>query len=154
MRAILSLALFLSACGSDGDPAGAPWNNGARESSGDTIDGEPAPPKRTPDRLPAIPDPFRGDWAAGGTDCGPLSDGRLTVAADELRFYESVARPTYILREDDQAIALELAFSGEGESWTETTTLRILPDGRLSRRDPNGTEVLYSRCPVSRGRAQ
>ena len=144
-RWLLGAALLLAACGS-----GAPPDAAATADLG-TIDGRTAPPKRTPDRLDAIPDVFRGQWAAAGTGCGPLSDGVLGVTGGGLRFHESVARPTFILREDARSIALELAFSGKGERWTETTALRVRPDGRLSRRDPDGREVLYARCAEDRG---
>lgn len=143
---MLGAALLLVACGSDQPP------DFVATADLGTIDGRPAPPRRTPDRLTAIPDQFRGRWAAGGIDCGPLSDGVMIVAGSELRFTESTATPSYILREGPPAIALELAFISEGETWTETTTLRLTPNDRLSRRDPNGREVMYHRCPAEPAR--
>ena len=111
----------------------------------ETIDGRPAPGKRTPDRLNAIPDAFRGRWAGQG-DCGPTAPMALTVERDALRFTESTGRPDYILRAGPREISLEMTVAGEGESRTDSTTLTLTPDGTLRRSDPDGAQVTYTRC--------
>ncbi len=134
---LLAASLLLSACSDGGEPA----NTTAVDYG--TIDGRPAPAKRTPDRLDAIPDAFRGRWTSAG-DCGEGSTSVLTVGRDELRQGDAVARPSYILRAGARELSMELA--GAGEGWPATTTLTLLPDGRLSRADPDGTQVVHTRC--------
>lgn len=73
----------------------------------------------------------------------------ITVERDALRFWESSAVPTYILRAGAREVSMELDFTGEGETWTDSTTLTLTPDGRLRRADPDGTQVLYTRCTKS-----
>lgn len=134
---LLGASLLLSACGQGGDPA-----NVAAVDLG-TVDGQPAPPKRTPDRLDAIPDAFRGRWTSAG-DCGEGSTSVLAVARDELRQGDSAARPSYLLRAGARELSMELA--GADAGWPATTTLTLLPNGRLRRADPDGTQVLHTRC--------
>ena len=143
MRA-LALLLALTACSSDAEEAAAVNALDAQLTSA-TIDGRPAPAKRTPDRLEAIPDAFRGRWSVGG-DCGQTSDQAIVVARDTLSFSGSVGDATYILRAGPRAISLELAKTGKVETESTSMTLSMTPDDHLRRADPDGTEVLYARC--------
>lgn len=140
----MALLLLLTACGSDAEQAAAASALNAQLSRA-TIDGRPAPAKRTPDRLAAIPDTFRGRWTRAG-DCGEGSTSVLTVERDRLRQAGAAARASYILRAGAREVSLELG--GAGEGWPATTTLTLLPDGRLSRADPDGTQVRHTRCPA------
>ena len=141
----LALCLLLTACGSAAQDAAA-----ARESelalARATIDGRPGPPKRTPDRLHAIPDSFRGRWASAG-DCGEGAPDVLSIARDSLGQGGRTARPSFILRAGAQELSMELA--GAGEPWPATLTLTLLPDGRLNRAEPDGTQLLHTRCPAA-----
>lgn len=141
MRAVqMAVLLLFSACDRGGEvPETSTVDFG-------TIDGQPAPIKRTPDRLDAIPDAFRGRWAAEG-NCGSFAQVAITVERDQIQFWESFAVPTYILRAGAREVSMELDFTGEGETWTDSTTLALTLDDRLRRADPDGTEVLYTRCP-------
>lgn len=142
MRA-LALLLLLTACSSDAEEEAAAAALDAQLTSA-TIDGRPAPAERTPDRLDAIPDAFRGRWAAAG-DCGVGSTSVLTVARDRLRQNDGVARPSYILRAGARELSMELADARP--AWPATVTLTLLPDGRLRRSDPNGSQATHARCP-------
>jgi hypothetical protein len=57
---------------------------------------------------------------------------RLEVEADRLRFYESEAQVQAVRTATGDSAEVDLAFEGEGERWTDTRRLRLLPDGRLS----------------------
>lgn len=90
--------------------------------------------------LTAVPERFRGRWNASVAACRESSgDGGLDVAGDALRFHESVARVRSVRQVAPNAVAAELAFEGEGRTWTETRTLRLLQDGRLAVEGPGGT---------------
>ena len=141
MRA-LALLLLLTACSSEsGDRAASDALDAALTSR--TIDGLPAPAKRTPDRLPAIPDAYRGRWSSGG-DCGATAENLLAIDRLSLTRAGLSATPSYILRAGPDEISIELALADGGR---DTMTLRLAGPDRLSRRDPDGSDVDYARCP-------
>lgn len=144
MTRALVLLLALNACSSEVEEAAAVKTLDAQLTSA-TIDGRPAPAKRTPDRLDAIPDAFRGRWSVGA-DCGETSDQAIVVGRDVVSFSESAGTATYILRAGPREVSLELAMIGKGETWSDTMTLTLTPDDHLRRADPDGTQVRYARC--------
>lgn len=120
-------------------------------------DATPAPtptPSAEPDRVNAdgslaeMPSAWRGRWAGQGGSCADSSDRRLDMAANRLTFYESVATPTRIERLSERELQLDLAFTGEGESWTRRSLLVIGENGRTMRRSEDGTPLItYTKCP-------
>lgn len=98
----------------------------------------------------AIPPRFRGRWGLVPADCDPRRDdnkGLMTVAARQLRFYESRAVPAKVERTGPDALAVTLAFSGEGQTWAETARLTLRQNGRvLVRTGSEGGPLRYTRC--------
>ncbi len=141
----LALVLLSTACGPSAEQAAADARALDAQLTAQTIDGRPAPAKRTPDRLDAIPDAFRGRWATQG-DCGAGAPMALTIERDTLRFAGRTGRADYILRAGPREISLELTVTDGGERRSDSTSLTLQPDGRLRRSDPDGTQVAYTRC--------
>ena len=112
-----------------------------------------APPKPAVKRseigeVGRIPAAFHGRWTAQGTRCDELSDGGPTVAADNLRFYESVARVEAAEPLSGGGVRTRLAFSGEGERWTRDAQITALGRDRL-RIVQEGSPSNYIRCPAA-----
>lgn len=102
------------------------------------------------DTAAAIPPRFRGRWGLVPADCDPRRDdnkGLMTVNARQLRFYESRAVPAKVDRAGPDALAVTLAFNGEGQTWTETARLTLRQNGRvLVRTGAEGGPLRYTRC--------
>lgn len=138
----VALSLILAGCSSEArDEAAAAALNAQLTSA--TIDGRAAPAKRTPDRLDAIPDAFRGRWGVAG-DCGVTSSSVMMVGRDRLSRGTTDAVASYVLRAGATEMSIE--FDRSQPPWLATTTLSRLPDGRLRRADPDGASVLYTLC--------
>jgi hypothetical protein len=136
------VALTLAGCRQPStDAAIAPSNGAARVSPVD--DPMPTPPASDISSAPdgrAIPQPLRGRWDASPAACaGRRGEMRLEVEADRLRFYESEARVQAVRTATGDSAEVDLAFEGEGERWTDTRRLRLLPDGRLSVETSGGS---------------
>lgn len=130
----LALVLAVAACGEPTSGGAAPRGNEATA--------EPL----APTSLTAIPEPFRGRWDASAAACaGAGSEMRLVVGPDSLRFHESLARVEAVRVLGADAVALDLASEGEGERWSETRTLRLMPDGGLAVEAP-GSSANRVRC--------
>ena len=61
-------------------------------------------------------------WDYEGGTCDPASDLRTQISGDQIRFYESTGEVVSVELDGDKAI-VELAMTGEGESWTQTSAL-------------------------------
>lgn len=90
---------------------------------------------------------FQGRWAGMQDVCG---DSRavleLTVAPDKLIFHESVGTVQSVTPRSDGTIAVEAAFTGEGQSWTRTLVLRGSGDGQLLTIVHDGVAITRKRC--------
>lgn len=76
-----------------------------------------------------IPAPFHGTWSAKAAGCGKGGDvTRLTIAPEELRFYESGASVTGVTGAG-QEIRVAARYTGEGETWEATRTFTLSADG-------------------------
>lgn len=96
--------------------------------------------------LTAVPERFRGRWNASAEACAASSgDMGLDVAGDSLRFHESVGRVQSVRQVAPNAVEAELALEGEGQTWRETRTLRLLQDGRLAV-EGRGSTATRVRC--------
>ena len=144
--AFLALLFLLPACGSGrddgGDAADAPGvQRGADGDSGNAA--APLPPET----LAAVPERFRGRWDAGAAACATsVSPMRLEIGPDSLRFHESVGRVVGVRRAAANAVQVDLALQGEGTSWPETRTLRLLEGGVLAV-ETGDTSARRVRCP-------
>ena len=79
-----------------------------------------------------IPERYRGTWDASAAACDAhAGEMRLVVEGQRLRFYESVASVESVRPAGRGRIEVDLALQGEGETWQETRTLRLLPHGQL-----------------------
>jgi hypothetical protein len=121
------------------DPSGAaPPANAAPGATPGRLGGEIAP----------IPAALQGRWSLAPEDCTAGSRGRglLTVGGTELRFYESVARPTGNVEPATDSYSADFAFTGEGMNWSKFQTLQ-LQGGRLIRTESSPmTSFTYVRC--------
>lgn len=113
----------------------------ATDSSGPISDQSPAP-------IDAIPANFLGIWDANAESCGwESSNGRVYIEEQALTYYESVARVQSIQQPRPQAIRLDLAFTGEGQTWDKTLTLALSPSGNeLTFDDPDISRYTLTRC--------
>ncbi len=177
MRAILiTAALALAAC-SGGESANNESSGGSAAveptPSNLTVDAQntlvpldppgngaavsPVPlPTASPSAIAAIPAAFAGRWGMVPNDCDPSrgdARGLLTIAGSRLAFYESRGTAADIRQPQPSQIAFALPMSGEGQSWSEPTTLTLLDDGKTLVREAKGSpdragSFRYSRCPA------
>ncbi|WP_158238387.1 MULTISPECIES: hypothetical protein [Luteimonas] len=97
----------------------------------------------------AIPARWQGRWGADVAACADpdVSIEGLTVAADALRFHESIAVPTAVEPVGDDAIRVTSDDAGEGEQWTATRTLRLEDgDETLVVAGADGASMRRVRC--------
>jgi hypothetical protein len=103
-----------------------------------------------PEDAASIPRRFRGRWGLVPADCDPRRDdnkGLMQVTAQKLSFYESRAIPSAVKRAGPDTIAVSLAFSGEGQTWTEAARFTLRQNGRiLVRAGGEGGPLRYTRC--------
>jgi hypothetical protein len=92
-----------------------------------------------------IPEAYRGHWNTRLADCpGDSGEGRLIVEARAMTFHESVGRVVAVTPKSDR-ISVTLKLSGEGQTWQDTRTWRLSPDGATLTDVTNG--ATRSRCP-------
>ncbi len=168
---ILAAALLLAACGSTDEAD----NNSAVEGTGAAIEQTPSnlmddpvnsvvpltdpTPAASASPIATLPDAFRGRWGMAVADCDPAkadaAKGLMVVAADRLTFYESRGTPAAIRLETPAKLTTDVAFSGEGQTWTQSTTLTLADDGKTLIREVTKGDDLgvkgaqrYARCPA------
>jgi hypothetical protein len=96
----------------------------------------------------AIPTSLHGRLGLTPGDCMEShgDEGLLTITANEVRFYESVAVPSAKAQTSANSISAEFAFTGEGESWTRHQTFELRGNTLVrTERDPVAT-FRYVRC--------
>lgn len=92
-----------------------------------------------------IPEAYRGHWNTRLADCrGDSGEGKLVVEARTMTFYESVGRVSAVTRQGDR-ISVTLKLSGEGQTWQDTRTWALSPNGATLTDVTNGGT--RSRCP-------
>lgn len=111
------------------------------------------PPRVNPQTgVSEITPAFLGRWGLTAADCEPGradAKGLLTIQPEEMRFYESVGRPTAQTRMAPARVAGPFRFTGEGQTWTRNEVLILSADGRqLVRKSGDlAPDLTYSRCP-------
>ena len=154
-----SLALLgaLAACSSEPEPDAAASNEPvASEATMPASDASQAPDAGETALVDtsAIPPMLRGRWGLVPADC--TSDrgdakGLLTVGADKLEFYESVAELGDVKRIDPSEVTGAFAFSGEGQTWDLEVTLKSPDGGKTMVRTDKGPDaapapLTYAKC--------
>jgi len=97
----------------------------------------------------AIPRALHGRWGLAPGDCTSTrgdAKGLLVIAADQLRFYESVAVPAADIEKDADSISGNFAFSGEGQSWTKYQALKRQGQKLLRTETQPTASFTYARC--------
>ncbi|MDG5487620.1 hypothetical protein NYR55_03140 [Sphingomonas sp. BGYR3] len=131
---LIALILPLAAC-DGGTPAA---DNGVDPAANEAT---PAPPAAAA-LSPQIPDAFQGMWDSDARACAQdVSEMRLTVAADGLRFYESVAKVDAVGRPDPRRIEVDAAVEAEGMTQGRHFTLELRGDDRLATTIDGATAV-------------
>lgn len=102
-----------------------------------------------PNPVAAIPAALHGRWGLTPGDCSSRrgdAKGEVLIAADSIRFYESVAKPAAVRSRSDRAIAGDFAFSGEGQTWTSPMQWSV-SGNKLIRIDSQAeSRLVYTRC--------
>lgn len=131
MRILLSLApvLVLSACAEPVEPRDdsdldLPPPTQAAQSDEDPAEEGPV--------IATIPARYLGVWDFEEGTCAPESDLRVEIEESEITFYESVGSVASVTTEEDDVI-VDLAMSGEGESWDSKLRLSLVGEGENAR---------------------
>ncbi|EJL24797.1 hypothetical protein [Novosphingobium sp. AP12] len=104
--------------------------------------------------LDEIPEVVRGRWGLVAADCTSTkgdAKGLLEVSADQLKFYESVAKLGTIKEAGESRIRATFAYTGEGQSWSQDVVLDVQDDGKTLIRRDYGPDAMpgplkYTRC--------
>jgi hypothetical protein len=100
-------------------------------------------------QLPVVPAAFHGYWGSDQTRCMTVHEGRLTVFADELLFYESRAKVLSARQVGRNEVEFELESTGEGQTWREVRRFSISPDaGTLTDVTTRFTRVRCEQLPL------
>jgi len=109
----------------------------------------------TPAGTPArIPQPIRGRWGLVPADCTTDlagAKGLLTIGAEQMKFYEAVAKLGPIKDVGDTHIRATFNYSGEGQAWKLDVVLRLDDGGKTLVKRDFGPEAMpgefrYRRC--------
>ena len=104
----------------------------------------------------AIPSGLQGRWGLVPDDCTSTrgdAKGLLVVAGDKLTFFESRARLDKPGKATADSVTGEFAFTGEGQSWRKTVTLRLDKGALVRTEDDLPQPLRYQRCPAPAGDA-
>ena len=96
-----------------------------------------------------IPVALHGRWGLTPGDCTSTrgdAKGLLTISADKLRFYESVAVPTGNLKGDADSISGDFSFTGEGQSWTKFQMLQLRKNELIRTETNPAASFTYAKC--------
>lgn len=152
-------ALALGACSKEPEPAAQDTFVPTEDAPGETPEPVSASAaagadETAPAEIAEIPEAVRGRWGLVPADCtSTLGDakGLLVVSADQLKFYESVAKLGTIKEAGESRIRATFDYTGEGQSWTQDVVLDARDDGRTLIRRDYGPDAMpgplkYTRC--------
>ena len=101
------------------------------------------------DAATTFPAALHGRWGLVPADCTSTrgdAKGLVTISSDEVRFYESVAKPSKVVERTDSRIRGEFDFVGEGGTWTNHMIWSAAGD-KLTRVDSEeDSRLVYTRC--------
>jgi len=159
MRLFVLTALTLAACSAEA-PTPEASTTPAEAATSAAVEPTATPPIAAPEAPPlrTIPAAFHGRWGLVPADCtSTLGDakGLITVTADAIRFYESVARPAALTPVGERRLDGNYSATGEGQTWTLLQRLELSADGNTLTRTvdegdsapaPGGNRFVYTRC--------
>ncbi|MBS0482989.1 MAG: hypothetical protein JSR96_12765 [Proteobacteria bacterium] len=145
------MALFLLAACSARDPAPA---------ASETAKAEEAPAGQTTgdsgqtQASAAIPGALLGRWGLVPADCTTQKGdekGLMTIDADSLRFYESVATLKAVSKGEAGTFRGTFAYRGEGMEWQRDVAMKVAADGKSLVMEEFGADAIpgpqtYTRC--------
>ncbi len=158
IRSAALLALALAACQQADD------NIAIDESNTLNADIETLPPDETvaneagnntaEAELPTtllIPAAFHGRWGMAPADCTSTrgdAKGLITIGGDTINFYESRGKLTKVTLNSPENFTGTFAFTGEGQSWTNSQNLKLTGSSNtLVRSDTDVSQSYsYKRC--------
>ena len=110
---------------------------------------QPSPPG-TPE-AGMIPAAFRGRWGMTAADCDPKRDdnkGLISIGERSLVFYESRAMLTKVILNAPENFTGTFAFTGEGQSWTNSQNLKLTGSSKTLVRSQTDVSqsFTYKRC--------
>jgi hypothetical protein len=114
-----------------------------------------AVPTQAAVEAPEIPEALRGRWGLVPADCTSTkgdTKGLMTVSADKLEFYESVASLGPVEKVGANSISAAYEFTGEGQTWIQDVALSLSADGKTLERKDSGPDaasgpLAYKKCP-------
>ena len=156
---VLTASAALAACSNETPaPEATPAESAAPPAVETTATPAVAAPEAPP--LRTIPAAFHGRWGLVPADCTSTrgdAKGLMTITADAIRFYESVARPAALTPVGERRLDGNYAATGEGQTWTLLQQLELGADGSTLTRTvdegdsapaPGGNRFVYTRCPA------
>ena len=157
---VTAAALALAACSKGQDPNAIKTDPALTEAAVAPAS-ESAPPAVAPSTEAvadqadkSIPSAMRGRWGLVAADCTSTrgdAKGLLTISADNIKFYESVAKLAKVAQRSDTGLKASYAFSGEGMVWKRDMTLALQPGGKVLIKQEFGEDAppgpyKYTRC--------
>lgn len=149
-------AAALSACSkADTDPAATATPDPELVTPAATAtQAAPPPPAATQAPQTSIPAAFQGRFGLVPADCGPetgANKGLIQVSANDMKFYESIARLGTIQERSDSHLKAGFAYAGEGMEWNRTVTMDTRDGGKTVQFEEFGEDApkgarTYTRC--------
>jgi hypothetical protein len=96
-----------------------------------------------------IPAALHGRWGMTPGDCSSTrgdAKGLLTINADSLKFYESVARPAGRLATSADSASGDFVFTGEGMTWKKYQALEMQNNKLVRTESDPMMSFTYARC--------
>lgn len=153
---IVAAVIALAACSEGGEPP----QETASETAAPAMPAESAAdveaPPATTVAADTIPGVLRGRWGLVPADCTSTrgdAKGLLTVSADQLKFYESVAELGMVKAHAADTITAAFEFTGEGQTWVLDVALSTPDGGKTLVRKDTGPDaapepLTYTKCPA------
>ncbi|MBA4354416.1 MAG: hypothetical protein C0409_06955 [Novosphingobium sp.] len=151
--------LALAACS---DPAPAPTGAATPDLAPVVSESEalspPVAPGASGSAAPAsavtFPAAMRGKWGVNAADCDPSrgdNKGMMTVGADAVKFYESIAEIGAVRESTDDALRATFDYEGEGMAWQRDARFELADGGKVLILTEYGDDApqgprRYSRC--------
>ncbi|NUS99864.1 MAG: hypothetical protein HOP96_02670 [Sphingomonas sp.] len=96
-----------------------------------------------------IPASLHGRWGLTPGDCTSTrgdAKGLMIVSADNLKFYESSAKPPSDLKTSGDSASGDFAFTGEGMTWKKYEALEIQNNKLVRTESSPMASFTYARC--------